>query len=160
MKFSHTCLMYFVIVMGTVTSLVVPYKANAGSNDGPKDFTFNQYVGDTWISKVTAQYSTIQKNVCVGWDLGSCTRSEKRSVQALFLKTVANAPSCPNHSHLAGHIYVTFTTPTGGRAYSDVNLTADNEGGRIDEWRYSEGYYGSLANANVEVKVKSRCDSH
>lgn len=61
MKFSHTCLVYFVIVMGTVTSIVVPYKANADSNSDPKDFTFNQYVGDTWISKVTAQYSTIQK---------------------------------------------------------------------------------------------------
>lgn len=161
MKFSHTYLVYFVIVIGTITSIVVPYKANADSNDGPVDFAFNKYVSDTWISRITAQYSTIQKSgECVGWDLDACTNWSQRSVKALFLKIVADAPSCPNHSHLAGHIYATFTTPTGGRAYADVNLTADNEGGHIDEWRNSEGYYGSLADANVKVKVESRCDSN
>ena len=143
----------------TITLLIaISSVAKADTVNGPTDYTFNKYIGDTWVSRVTAQYSTINKNVCLGYDLGTCTSWGKKPVQALFLKIVANAPSCANRHHLAGYIKAKFTTSRGGVAYAQVNLTANNEGGYIDEWRNIEGYYGPLAGANVNVEVSSRCD--
>jgi hypothetical protein len=148
-----------ILTISTVIVLMaISPMAKADTTNGPRDYTFNKFIGDTWVSRVTAQYSTIDKTECSGWDLDACTSWKKRPVQALFLKIVANAPSCANRHHLAGYIKAKFTTPQGGVAYAQVNLTADNEGGHIDEWRNIEGYYGALANANVNVEVNSRCD--
>jgi hypothetical protein len=159
MQGDFTMLSPRILAISTIAfCLSVSPMAQADITNGPKDYTFNQFIGDTWVSRVTAQYSTIKKRVCVDMDLGSCTRWENKSVQALFLKIVANPPSCPNHNHLAGHVKAKFTTPQGGVAYAQVNLTADNEAGHIDEWRNVEGYYGPLNDAKVTVEVESHCD--